>query len=100
MRQVTDVKPDRELCPAVQHGAMKLNVLGTAGYHPKEGRHTTCVMVADSGLIFDAGTSMFRTPHYLSTDSVDILLSHAHVDHVVSRGRGRSESWTVVPIRI
>ncbi len=62
---------------------MKLIVLGTAGYHPNEDRHTTCVMVPESGLIFDAGTSMFRTPNYLSTDSVDIFLSHAHLDHVV-----------------
>ena len=62
---------------------MKLVILGTAGYHPNENRQTTCVMVPEAGLIFDAGTALFRIPRYLSTDRIDIFLSHAHLDHVV-----------------
>lgn len=62
---------------------MKLIVLGTAGYHPNEARHTTCVMIPEAGIIFDAGTSFFRVPAHLQTESVDIFLSHTHLDHVV-----------------
>ena len=62
---------------------MKLIVLGTAGYHPNETSHTTSVMIPEAGIIFDAGTSFFRVPPYLETDSVDVFLSHAHLDHVV-----------------
>ena len=62
---------------------MKLVFLGTAGYHPNERRHTTCVVLPELGLIFDAGTSMFRLPAHLVTPSIDIFLSHAHLDHVV-----------------
>jgi len=62
---------------------MKLVVLGTAGYHPNEHRHTTCVMIPESGIVLDAGTSLFRLPAYLKTQSIDILLTHAHLDHVV-----------------
>ena len=62
---------------------MKLVVLGTAGYHPNEHRQTTCVVIPEAGIVLDAGTSMFRLPQYIETPSIDILLSHAHLDHVV-----------------
>ena len=62
---------------------MKLVFLGTAGYHPNESRHTTCVALPEIGIVFDAGTGLFRLPAYLQTPRIDILLSHAHLDHVV-----------------
>ena len=62
---------------------MKLVVLGTAGYHPNEHRQTTCAMIPEAGIVFDAGTSFFRLPNYIKTDSIDVFLSHAHLDHVV-----------------
>lgn len=62
---------------------MKLVVLGTAGYHPNEHRQTTCVLIPAAGIAFDAGTSFFRLPQYLETDSLDIFLTHAHLDHTV-----------------
>lgn len=62
---------------------MKLVFLGTAGYHPNESRQTTCVAIPEAGIVLDAGTGMFRLPQYLETPSIDILLSHAHLDHVV-----------------
>jgi ribonuclease Z len=61
---------------------MRLEFLGTGGFHPNERRHTACLMFPEIGLIFDAGTSAFRIPLRLKTDSVDIYLSHAHLDHV------------------
>lgn len=62
---------------------MKLVVLGTAGYHPNEHRQTTCVAIPEAGIVFDAGSSFFRLPQFIETDSIDIFLSHAHLDHVV-----------------
>lgn len=62
---------------------MKLHCLGTAGYHPSERRHTSCYAVPQVGLVLDAGTGMFRLPGLIATDHLDIVLSHAHLDHVV-----------------
>ncbi len=62
---------------------MKLLLLGTAGYHPSERRQTACVMLPAAGIVLDAGTGFFRVRQHLQTPSLDILLSHAHLDHVV-----------------
>lgn len=40
-------------------------------------------MIPEAGVVLDAGTSLFRLPAYLQTQSIDILLTHAHLDHVV-----------------
>jgi ribonuclease Z len=62
---------------------MKITLLGTAGYHPSEARHTACVMLPELGIVLDAGTSMFRVRDRLVTDELDVFISHAHLDHVV-----------------
>src|SRR6056297_606665 len=62
---------------------MQLHCLGTSGYHPNEQRHTSCYFVPAAGLVLDAGTGIFRLPPLIQTDRLDILLSHAHLDHVV-----------------
>ena len=62
---------------------MKIFLLGTAGYHPNERRQTACVMLPEAGIVLDAGTGFFRVREHLATPSLDILLSHAHLDHVV-----------------
>lgn len=62
---------------------MNLHCLGTAGYHPSETRHTSCYVLPDCGIVLDAGTGMFRLGQHVRTRSLDILLSHAHLDHVV-----------------
>lgn len=62
---------------------MQLHCLGTAGYHPSETRHTSCYFLPESGIVLDAGTGMFRLPPLIQTDTLDILLSHTHLDHVV-----------------
>jgi len=61
---------------------MQLHCLGTAGYHPSESRHTSCYFLPQSGIVLDAGTGMFRLPDRIQTDSLDILLSHSHLDHI------------------
>lgn len=62
---------------------MKLYCLGTAGYHPSESRHTSCYFLPESGIVFDAGTGIFRLPKLIQTETLDVLLSHTHLDHVV-----------------
>lgn len=62
---------------------MRIEFLGTSGFHPTEDRHTSCVFLPEQGIVFDAGTGIFRVPERLRTRHLDILLSHAHLDHVV-----------------
>src|SRR5688572_7600870 len=65
---------------------MHVEFLGTAGYHPNESRHTSCVYVPDAipdcGVILDAGTGMFRLIGRPLPAQLHIFLSHAHLDHV------------------
>lgn len=62
---------------------MKLILLGTGGYHPSDMRHTACLLLPACGAMLDAGTGMFRAGRFLETPTLDIFLSHAHLDHVV-----------------
>ncbi len=60
---------------------MRLHCLGTVGYHPNETRHTSCYFLPESGILLDSGTGAFRLAPYIETDTLDVLLSHAHLDH-------------------
>ncbi|MEM9703244.1 MAG: MBL fold metallo-hydrolase, partial [Planctomycetota bacterium] len=65
---------------------MKVEFLGTGGYHPDAHRQTTCVLLPDRGLCFDAGSAFYRVPGRLEAYGVtelDLVLTHAHLDHVV-----------------
>jgi len=62
---------------------MRVLLLGTTGYHPTDDRQTACVLLPDLGIAFDAGTGMYRVGRHLTTDTLDIFISHAHLDHVV-----------------
>lgn len=61
---------------------MQLALLGTAGYHPNESRHTACFMLPEVGVVLDAGSGFFRVGPRLVTDELDIFLTHTHLDHV------------------
>lgn len=61
---------------------MHIEFLGTGGYHPNERRHTACILLPELGVMFDAGTSVFRVAHRLQTTELSIFLSHAHLDHI------------------
>jgi ribonuclease Z len=61
---------------------MRVEFLGTGGYYPNERRHTTCVMLPEFGIVFDAGTGFFRVPPRLPTHELHIFLSHSHLDHI------------------
>jgi ribonuclease Z len=65
---------------------MIVHCFGTAGYHPSETRHTSCFYVPELALLLDAGTGLFRVIAALRDkpkESIDVWLSHAHLDHVV-----------------
>src|SRR5436190_6838889 len=72
---------------------MKLLLLGTSGYHPSEQRHTACLMLPEPGIVLDAGTGFFRVRDHLATPSLDILLSHTHLDHVAGLTFLLSTKW-------
>lgn len=60
---------------------MQLHCLGTVGYHPNDDRHTSCYYLPESGILLDGGTGSFRLAPLIETDTLDVLLSHAHLDH-------------------
>lgn len=65
---------------------MKLHCLGTTGFHPSPSRHTACYYLPDMDIVLDAGTGIFRLVRHLLDQpkkSLSILLTHAHLDHVV-----------------
>lgn len=61
---------------------MKLQLLGTGGYHPNERRHTACLFLPEVGIVLDAGTSAFRLQERLVTNQLDLFITHAHLDHI------------------
>src|SRR5687767_11949171 len=72
---------------------MKLLLLGTAGYHPSEWRQTACLMLPEAGIVLDAGTGFFRVRKHLQSPTLDVLLTHAHLDHVVGLTYLLSTAW-------
>lgn len=65
---------------------LRVEFLGSGGYHPSERRHTACLLVPHLGLLLDAGTGAFRVrgrADALPDDRLDVVLTHAHLDHVV-----------------
>lgn len=61
---------------------MRVEFLGTGGFHPNDRRETACLMFPEIGLIFDAGTSAYRVLKKIQTDTIDLFLTHAHLDHI------------------
>jgi ribonuclease BN (tRNA processing enzyme) len=62
---------------------MKLHLLGTGGYHPSDRRQTACLMLPEIGVVLDAGTGFYRVHNHVCTNTLDVFLTHAHLDHVV-----------------
>jgi ribonuclease BN (tRNA processing enzyme) len=40
-------------------------------------------MIPELGIVFDAGTAFYRVRRHLVTDTLDIFVTHAHLDHIV-----------------
>ncbi|MEN0109423.1 MAG: MBL fold metallo-hydrolase [Planctomycetota bacterium] len=67
---------------------MRVELLGTGGFHPAPDRHTACVWLPELGLLLDAGTAAFRVVARFAagdspTERLDVLLTHGHLDHTV-----------------
>ncbi len=62
---------------------MRIHLLGTVGYHPTETRHTASFFLPEPGIALDAGTGFFRVRPLMQRDSLDVFVSHAHLDHCV-----------------
>lgn len=75
-------RPSRPMDGTAWGKQMEVVFLGTAGYHPNETRHTSCVMIPEMGIVLDAGTGFFRVRQHLRATTLTILLSHLHLDHV------------------
>lgn len=64
---------------------MRVEFLGTAGYHPSETRHTTGIFVPDAApdhaFLLDGGSGTFRLNGRALPPNLHIFLSHAHLDH-------------------
>jgi ribonuclease BN (tRNA processing enzyme) len=79
-------------------------ILGSGGYLPTDARETSCLLLRgpDGGaVVVDAGTGLRRLvtdPRLLDgADSVDLLLTHFHADHVIGL------TWLAdvpVPVRV
>lgn len=62
---------------------MKVVLLGSGGYRPNDRRHTACLMLPEVGLVLDAGSAFFRVADFVCHQELHVLLSHAHLDHVM-----------------
>ncbi len=66
-----------------------LTILGGGGWFPAHGRHTATALLrtGDEAIMIDSGTGVSRLierPELLEgVESLDILLTHFHLDHVV-----------------
>lgn len=78
------VMPDPNALPS----KLQVELLGSGGYHPSERRHTACVLIPQLSLMLDAGTAAFRAVERIASGALpagrlDIVLTHAHLDHIV-----------------
>ncbi len=62
---------------------MQIHLLGTVGYHPTDTRHTASFFMPEVGIALDAGTGFYRVRPLLQIETLDVFLSHAHLDHCV-----------------
>ncbi|PQV62630.1 Ribonuclease BN, tRNA processing enzyme [Abditibacterium utsteinense] len=65
---------------------MRVEFLGTAGYHPNAQRHTAGILISDAApedaFLLDAGTGTWRLVARDLPSRLHIFLTHAHLDHV------------------
>lgn len=57
-----------------------LQILGSAGYHPSESRHTVCAYLPEYGVVLDAGTGIVNIRDRIKTRHIDIFLSSLGLD--------------------
>jgi len=62
---------------------MKIELLGTGGYFANSRRQTACVLLPEWGIIFDAGSGLYRFPDRCKHRNIQLFLTHPHLDHIV-----------------
>jgi ribonuclease BN (tRNA processing enzyme) len=63
---------------------IEVTCLGNGGWYATKTAHTTCWLIRDLGILFDAGSGGFRLGPLCSTPTLDVFMSHGHLDHVLS----------------
>lgn len=61
---------------------MKVELLGTGGYFANARRQTACVLLPEEGIVFDAGSGIFRLPQRTVPPHLNLFLTHPHLDHI------------------
>jgi len=61
---------------------MRLQFLGTGGYHSNSRRQTAGLLLAECGILLDAGSGLYRLMERVESPELEIFLTHAHLDHV------------------
>lgn len=65
---------------------MRVEFLGTAGFHPNAERHTAGIFLPDAApghaFLLDAGTGTWRLTARDLPPKLHIFLTHAHLDHI------------------
>lgn len=61
---------------------MNIELLGTGGYFANARRQTACLVLPDEGIVFDAGSALFRLPARVICEHIQIFLTHPHLDHI------------------
>ena len=62
---------------------MKAVLLGVCGYGPSDRGQTCCVFLPEQGVVLDAGTGLYRVRRLVQTYTLDVFLTHAHLDHLL-----------------
>lgn len=66
---------------------MRVEFLGTAGYHPSETRQTTGILMPDAApdaaFLIDGGSGTFRLCDRDLPPNLHVFLTHAHLDHTI-----------------
>ena len=66
---------------------MRVEFLGTAGYHPSETRHTTGLWLPDAApddaFLLDGGSGTFRLIDRPMPARLHVFMTHAHLDHTL-----------------
>lgn len=81
-----------------------LAILGSAGAHPSESRHTLCAFLPEYGIVLDAGTGIINIRDRIQTRHIDVFLSNLQLDssmgvyllpHILSGTAIWARVWTL-----
>lgn len=83
MFSTVSLKYLRSFIQKIKMSATFCTFLGSNGFLPTEDAHTSCYMIPELGIVFDAGSGFFRVPKLIKTPYLDVFISHGHLDHMM-----------------